>query len=265
MPLSPRQLVRSHLRLMRGAVSLRKLRFGRPKLGSVVLFHVGRCGSTVLARMLEQHSQVRWGGELFHDIRKTTPGYHPGRDWVRAVIQADQYRQQKGYFGFETKAIWFREDWLGMTEAQYLALLKELRFTHYIVLNRRNLLRAVVSAMIGFTTRTWHADAAPVGPTPIELKPDRLIALLDSYARFYRVLEELLRDKPHLNLTYEDDIESDPLRAYRKTCESLKLTAEPVKVQLARTNPYPLRQMLTNFDTVSALLRATPYEWMLDA
>ena len=31
----------------------------------VAMFHIGRCGSTVLANMLSDHSEFHWGAEIF--------------------------------------------------------------------------------------------------------------------------------------------------------------------------------------------------------
>src|SRR5438045_8467304 len=40
---------------------------------SVCMFHLGRCGSTVLASLLTQHRVlIRWSGEIYESMRQNT-------------------------------------------------------------------------------------------------------------------------------------------------------------------------------------------------
>jgi hypothetical protein len=64
--------------------------------------------------------------------------------------------------------------------------------------------------------------------------------------------------------TYEEDVEEDPQRAYRRICRHLHLPVHESTVQKSRTNPYPLFDLIENFDVVRSLLRGTDYEWMLE-
>lgn len=36
---------------------------------NVVMFHCGRCGSSVVGGLLNQHTKVRWAGEIFENVR----------------------------------------------------------------------------------------------------------------------------------------------------------------------------------------------------
>ena len=51
--------------------------------------------------------------------------------------------------------------------------------------------------------------------------------------------------------------------AYRSVCEFIGLEAAPVRVPYERVNPFPLQQMVTNYDTIAAALQDTVFEWML--
>jgi hypothetical protein len=268
--LAPR-IVRSQLWLARAVASLRRRYLGRPRRGMVAMFHVGRCGSTVLASLLEQHSEIRWGGELFHEIEASTPGYQPTPAWVRTVIELSAHREVRDWFGFETKAIHCTAECLGTSVADYVSLLRELGFDHFVVLRRDNLLRVVVSALVGHRQRRWHTRATPMRPTRIVLDPvnpwgngaGSLLDTFDAYEHFYRLLEQPLHGLPRLDLVYERDIEGDPLVAYRRTCEFLGLAPRVVNVPLARTNPFALDAIVSNFDAVVGTLRGTRFDWML--
>ena len=73
----------------------------------------------------------------------------------------------------------------------------------------------------------------------------------------------LLTGREILDLTYEDDIADDPHRAYRRICDFLGVTPEPVEVRYGRTTPFPLSGVIENFDEVKAALASTEFEWML--
>lgn len=267
------RIVRSNIALAQSVAAIRRLRFGRPACGMVAMFHIGRCGSTVLASLLEQDPRIHWGGELFHNVRKSTPGYIPAPRWVRSVIELSAYRDVRDYYGFETKAIHFTADCLGMSVAQYVELLADIGFGHFIILTRKNLLRVVISALVGYAKQTWHAAVTPPGPTRITIDIDNpwgngagsLIQTFEAYERFYCMLEVPLRNRCRLDLDYELDIERAPAVAYGKVCAFLNIPALPIEVQLARTNPFPLGDIVTNYDNVVAALRGTRFEWMLTA
>jgi len=51
--------------------------------------------------------------------------------------------------------------------------------------------------------------------------------------------------------------------AYRSVCGFIGLEAAPVRVPYERVNPFPLQQIVTNYDAIAAALRDTEFEWML--
>ena len=75
-------------------------------------------------------------------------------------------------------------------------------------------------------------------------------------------VETLLAGKNVLNLTYEDDIEQDPQKAYRSICKFVNMEETNASVTLSKTNPFPLKDIIENFAEVKAALHNTPYEWM---
>jgi hypothetical protein len=66
-----------------------------------------------------------------------------------------------------------------------------------------------------------------------------------------------------LSLTYEDDLAANPDEAYRRVCDFAGLGHYEATVRLGRTNPFELRDILTNFADVERVLRGTSFEWML--
>lgn len=270
-----RRAVRSNWMLMRAAARWRRLSGRAPARGLVGMFHVGRCGSTVLAQLLGQHPEIQWAGELFDNIWAKVPAFKPGKtNWVRAVTEFGIYSKRCAYAGFETKVMNFGSYGLDMGVPDYVRLLRAMGFEHFIVLTRSNLLRIVASALVAARLGQLHVRSQPAVATAISLNPDApfgtawggsLLNMLETFERFYAQLDAPLAGARRLDLNYEADIEQDPIVAYRKVCAYLEITPENPGVSWKRTNPFAVSQMIANYDEVAAAIRGTRFEWMLTA
>ena len=242
----------------------------------VMMFHIGRSGSTVLADLLEQHPDVTWKGEY---IRKFYAALDQ-RGLERFSLPADPERLlldvmagvQTTYFGVETK--FFHLAQLGTSLEAYLDTLARMNFFHLIVLERRNYIRKIVSSVVARKRRMYRQPrGTPAELTRIVLQPEKvridrteasLIELLDGYARDFERLRRLLQGRNALYLTYEDDLLVDPLAGYRRIGAYLGLAPSAVQVRFGRSNPFPLESILQNYGQVAEVLKGTPYEWMMD-
>jgi len=65
-------------------------------------------------------------------------------------------------------------------------------------------------------------------------------------------------------ISYEKDILPDPMLAFKKVCVFLKIPEAIVTSDYKRTNPFPLRQIIVNYEEVDKLLTGTRFEWMLE-
>lgn len=263
------RLVRASLPLCRAAVALRRWRHGGRTPRLLAVLHGGRCGSTVLGELLDQHDQIRWGGELFFDVHRKVSGFRPTAAWIRTVIELAASRQGDGVFGFETQRVHLRYTFAAMPVAAYIELLESVGVRDFVLLQRRNLLRSVVSVLVARRTGVGHAVAAQAVQRlridvadPWGAGEATLAGLLEQMDRFYAEVAEALRPRRHLVLTYEEDLERDPQVGYRRVCEFLGLPPQAASARLVPTNPYPLGSLVDNLDEVAAHLRATPYAWM---
>lgn len=241
---------------------------------NVAMFHSGRCGSTVLGNVLNQHSQIRWADEVFevpHYKKLIAEGLSP-----LDAIDCSMYSSATPIYGFETKALrqlHLRPEFLDMTLAEYVAWLERRGFSKFITLNRKNYLRRVVSAIglreKGVTHVRQHrtdVTAAPldVNNVPIGIANLTLLGYFEVLDAHYVELAQVLTGRDVLDLTYEDDILNDPRAGYERVCEFLGVNIEPVEVKLGRTNPGTLRELIANLEEVTATLRGTKYAWMLE-
>lgn len=230
------------------------------------MFHEGRCGSSVLAGLLRQHSAIRWEGEVFG-------GHKPGGAVARyfrhkyplLYLRQRVARSEGSIYGFETKIRLHLWRCLDISLEDYLHRIQKLGFSRYIVLDRKNDLRRVVSSLVSVKTRKWSASKRDKPElVQVELKLDKLISRLEQLQRISAELKEVLSDQALLWLTYEDHVELDPRIGYRKVCQFLGLPPEEATVKLKKLNPFPLSEMIENYDEVCRGLSGTDFEWMLE-
>jgi len=253
------------------------LRWGRRFRGKrVAMLHPGRCGSTVLGRMLEQHSQIDWAFEVFEKDFPNLASKQERLRYVQDTIAKPLVGSQKHVFGFETKTLphlHLHASHIGQSIDEYVRLLKSLSFNKFIIIWRGNYLRRAISLEVGHLTSSWHSKEAGK-LNRIELPIDQFfeskyhspMTLIESFriqVAMIQQIQRLLANQSCLFLNYEVDIENDPKVAYRKVCKFLDVKEERVSITLRKTNPFPVREILVNYGTVASALCGTEFEWML--
>ena len=91
--------------------------------------------------------------------------------------------------------------------------------------------------------------------------------LLDAFRcldEHFERLKGLLPADDTYYLTYEDDILEDPRKGYKKLCHFLGIQPESPPIVFKKTNPFPLKDIVTNFDEIISHLKDTKYNWMLE-
>lgn len=245
--------------------------------GCVALLHQHRCGSTVLGGMLGAHPRITWRSEVITYHRLAYERAHGSEaGWTcapAALIRAHRRGHPWGWFGCEVTTRNARD--LGLSLEATVDMLRRLGFRRFVVLERRNHLRRYLSSLVGEARGRLHLEAGRLaGATAVALDPestglsrDRLPLLevlrrdTDEVAR----LLELTAPLERLHLVYEDDLRADPAVGYARVCRYLGEEPVAVAPATARTSPFPVADILSNYDEVAALLAGTPFEWMLEA
>ncbi len=243
-----------------------------PPGGHIAMFHIGRCGSTVLGDLLGQHPLLKWDGEVYEPKSVVWSRYATAADaadplgfLARRVAAAGKPR-----YGFEIK--FYQARMVNLPLETLVPRLDAMGFTHFIILRRRNFLRKVVSSIVAHASSRWHVPAGsvatlqrvvvPVDGVRIDHTVAPLLDLLRGYDADLRRIESLLAGRPVLKIEYEEHLEHDPSVGYRAVCGFLGIEAPPAAVRLGRTTPFSLREVIENFDEVAAALRGTEFEWM---
>jgi len=253
------------------------LRLKRNRVANIAMLHSGRCGSTVLGDLLNQHGDVYWASEIFNDLSEKYKWIVNGENKAGEFLEKSMYAHNVKYYGFETKflpELHLGPDYINMDLAKYIRLLQGKGFTHFITLYRKNYLKRAVSAEVGRKTNEWHRCSVAQKPTTVlidvynfktgcDSKP--LLELFQSIDESYANLSAITSKLNNIDVIYEDDILKDPISAYYKIAQfiGLDISNIDVAVRLNRTNPFCLSELIVNYDEVASYLRDTKYEWML--
>jgi hypothetical protein len=128
--------------------------------GNVVMFHIGLCGSKVLVDLVSQHPQVFWDGEIYYrysnrqkvDTLSSTPGLVCKEG--KRIFQLRIPLSGKRCYGFEVQLHLL--DPFHMILPEYLQLFHRYKFSHFIILRRKNYLRKTLSSLIANKDGRWH-------------------------------------------------------------------------------------------------------------
>lgn len=238
----------------------------------IVIFHIGRCGSTILSKLLEQNSNIQCESEIFNP-------YMEHRSKCLTVPSLDQIINQiksQRYKPLQVIEIKFLEEQhlsiFNISLPEMIFSLKEYGYDRFIILERKNYLRRMISHCVAQETKTYHLNInhrsiihkikLDVDAIKVGVKTYPLIKWFEIFSSNYYNIKKLLKNDV-LYLCYEDDIENDAFVGYRKTCQFLGIKAEDVEITLTKTNPFETEKILINYKVIQNVLLKTKYKWML--
>jgi hypothetical protein len=220
-----------------------------------VIYCPPRTGSTMLTSLLDQHPEVRCEGELL--ARFTPNPVH----WIdgRAAWQTLRGRRAWGFKVITLHNRWYSYEY--GTGAELLGRLVDRGF-QVVTIRRRDWLMQALSASYAARAGKYHhttGDGATF--TRPHVDPIEVLALLHTMEEEDEVLQESVRDVPHLSLWYEDDLLSAEAkqRTLDRLCDRLHLG--PVTA----TTPYrpvaapTLADRVRNPDEIAELLGSTRF------
>lgn len=232
---------------------------------NVAMFHIGRCGSTVVGTLLNQHPKIRWAGELFANLKRK----YGGDSWVwenpMRMIRLRTNLHMCKVFGFEIKSKHFGD--VKMDIEKTIKYLKKLGYKKYIILKRENYLKREVSKITGAKMEKWNFETSiepPKVKIPLTKKDGKeIVEHFKEIDEFYKRLEKKLENEITMELKYERDIKKDPKIAFKKLIEYNDLEEVRTKVRTKKINKKPIEERIENFREVKSALDKTEYEWMV--
>jgi LPS sulfotransferase NodH len=252
----------------------------RKKPIGVAMFHFGRCGSTVVSELLNQNPDIKWDNELMNMV-----GSGKNQVWDdkfendRLKILLNRYsRTKEKAYGFETKAIQEADlgrDVLGINFSMYMDYLTKYGMSKFVILKRKNLLKQLFSIeRIVQSKKTHYYKGEEKVKTKLHFDPNNaiygnykgdIVSIFETLENQYEVIENELR-KRHLDyviLSYEDDIEKNPMDAYTKICDFINVAKSDVVVKQVKIGTTLLLDQISNPEDTINHLNDTPYAWML--
>ncbi len=238
----------------------------------VVMMHIGRCGSTVLSRMLDQNPAIKFEGEIFLKIFESC---NPDIPTLDSFI--DNVKQKNPNSLIQLVNIKFLKNQhpsiYNLSIEDMINVFKRKGFDRFIILERKNYLRRMISHCVAQQTNVFFIDnnnnptLNRINLNINEIKVgNKIYSLLEWFKIFedgYSDLKRILKNDNYKYLAYEDDIESDPYYAYNQICDYLNISHHKVTCPFNKTNSFPLKDILINYEEVYSLISQTKYKWML--
>lgn len=241
----------------------------------VAMLHTGRCGSTVLGDLMNQHPQMYWSGEPFERLMKLDKSLSIKE--VDYVIKEHENKRISAIYSFATKyptGMHLSKDCINMKIGPYIEHLKSLGYKKFILIERSNHLKRIVSIEKGRVSGLWHSSNEVNKTKKVVIDPLKFEVGINVYLTlneyFKQLDDDLAEVKSNLNeqefvcINYENDINNDPKVAYKKVCDFTGIEYKSPQVKLKKTNPFPLHQLIENYEEIKEYFEGSKYAWMLD-
>ena len=216
-----------------------------------VIFTVGRSGSTLLTSLLHSHASIFCDDELFRR-RLFAP--------LRYLNAKERLSNKKAY-GFKLNTYHFRVQ----ETANPSELLKSICDMGYMIisLERRNILRQVISHMYALHTDQFHIRGEGISRESKQFRIDieQLKQELELFEGYRTMQTRLLEPYSYLQVVYEDDllISSRHQVTVNRISDFLGISTAAVNSNLKKSTPSDLSQLVTNYEEVRTYLSGTPY------
>lgn len=235
-----------------------------PAPDGLLVVHGGRCGSTALAQLFARaRPEFHVDGEIFTPTR-----YRPeaAPSLIDHLVQRVARARPRPY-QVEVKTI--DADRLNLDWEAFLEAARSLGIRKAVLLERRNLLRRLISGKRAAVSGVYHVDASDIAPPErvrIHLDPEEILVSFEEQTAGLHRARAALGNWAPLELVFEEDIAPDPHRAVERVCVHLGFAVPPRQaVSLRPTTPEPLSVLIVNYGEVSAALEGSPYAWMLES
>ena len=219
-----------------------------------VIITQARSGATLLLRLLDSHNNIVTKGEQFKQLEGRTTKeiweqvYNDQPAKIKAVGCKLAYKYP---FKSDDKSIW---DIIDSPEVKKIHLIRE------------NGLRTYLSTRIANKTLVWRESQKdsklPLEEKRVEIKIPKLMKYLAEKEKNEKSTEEKYGGENYYRLSYEGYLLDENVLKELQTF--LGVPVEQLHSELAKQNPEPLTELITNFSEVADALRDTKWEEYLN-
>lgn len=230
-----------------------------------IIFGQGRSGSNLLVHLLQSHPQIQCDGEILgrkrwrRGIKKLTYGFL--RHFPAPYIFWKASRSNRDVYGFKL----FVHHVPAVDRTIHAAHVRGWQIVH---IQRRNLFDQAVSRVVATVTSHWGGFDRVKEPDTVfvTIPPERLLAMIQEYVTNRRKILQVLKDVPHILVTYEDDLLDGAAR--NRICgtifQSLGVEMRPVSTTRQRSWNRPYSELIVNYADLLGLLATAEVQALHD-
>lgn len=261
------------------------------------MIHEGRCGSTVLSSLINQHPEIVHFNEILTKKSWISPDF-VGTEWERmrddleikladlpafvGILPDTGKAQDKAtcrHIGFEIKLNQIQVNQLDCDLPSLVRVLEEnIPNIRFLFLTRRNILRRHVSTLRCLFKEVSHAkDLAKVNYEKVLISPETMRDWSYDFSKRHASLADLMEasescrnevralacKRGDLYLEYED-FERDPMLGASRIFDFIGVPRIDAETPLMKTGDRPLPELIENYEDVRDSLMGTRWESMLD-
>ncbi|TCK19462.1 sulfotransferase family protein [Thiogranum longum] len=237
-----------------------------------IILSTQRSGSAFLATSLASHPLITCHREIFLQKNRNCDSYQMYRSsslgrrvtdifnrgslvdkYLQGIFSADSHVSAAGFKLMYSQAKRFPEvtNWLLENNV------------HIIHLIRKNYLRTILSACIA-QARGIHHSSKTLEKTKVIIHPEMAMREMKKISDNINSYCSLFRNNPYIEISYESfvsdrDAQAKLILEFLAINNFSRLTSELVK-----NNPYPISELIQNYEEVSDALRGTQFDSFLD-
>lgn len=215
-----------------------------------------RTGSEYLVKLLQRHSSIFCLGEIFSEGPD-------GMVWNNSEFKKQQmpFEYLEDEFSKTDKKICGYKQisyWLGNSNFQKVKdfIVESFREGYkFIFITREDLLKGYVSFMIMMEQRYGHISNVSTEKKRIHINPQIAYMTLRKWISFNKKAKEVFEEFgiSYLDLVYEMDFNEDKT-VKQKVFDFLGVENESIDDPLKPTNPYPIEELVVNYDELNKYL-----------
>jgi LPS sulfotransferase NodH len=220
-----------------------------------IVFGRGRSGSTALVSLLNGLNGVCCDGEILA---------HPVL-WPQLYLKANAANAHKSIYGCKVLSYQLRDIHQIQPGSDFFYELSQAGF-HILYLRRENLLEHAISNIRARSFGFHKSRLQGFKKNKVYVNPMAVVDWIEKSQRLWNYELSLLRDIPHLALTYEKNLasESQHQSTIDKICHYLDLQSNSVVSQYQKVSPQTLQASIENYDELTNYLRETSHYHYLE-
>lgn len=226
-----------------------------------VIFGRGRSGSTTLVSLLNCLPEIYCDGEILAQPIL----------WPQVYLKARAAQAHSSIYGCKILSYQLRDTQQIRQGSDFLYELSQAGVS-ILYLRRENLLEHAISNIrarsFGFHQSKFHQSSVGVGfqREKIYVEPRVVVDWMEKSRRLWEYELSLLRDIPHMALTYEKNLASEAQHqpTIDAICRFLSIPSTPAVSKYQKVSPQTLQASVENYGELIRYLKSTPYERYLE-